>query len=368
MSHLTDRLTRYDAAALGDLLCRHGRMPSRPLPYLYWTGSGVSLVCRASELWLELETAYQKQEETVRVTVNGFTVHRSVLSPGVTRICVYRGLSFEESHTVRLYKETQPSSEAEHFLRVNAVYTDGALLPPPTPRYRFEFLGDSLTSGEGLCGAREEKVWCPYVFSSDGLYPYLVGEALCADVSVVALSGNGIAAGCTGNPKQTIPPIYPYVAGRSGGEGAKELYDIKSRDLDLVVINLGTNDFGATRRPIFVDPETKEEFVMQKGEDGRLLPECHQTLMETALAFGRTVRESCPRARMLYVYNMNSEQPELGEILCETLAALADENAALLKLPTCTPAQRGARNHPGAASHKAVANAILAYLAENPLA
>ena len=367
MEHPTDRLTRYTAAELGSLLHRHGRMPSRPEPYLYWTGSGVTLVCRASELWLELETAYQKQEETVRITVNGFSAHRSTLSPGITRICVYRGLSDEQTHTVRLYKETQASGEANHFLRLNAVYTSGELLPPKPPRYRFEFLGDSLTSGEGLGGARSETLWCPYVFSSDGLYPYLVGEACDADVSVVALSGNGLACGCTGNPKQTIPPIYPFVAGRSSGEGAREHYDIAACDYDLVVINLGTNDFGATRRPIFVDPETGDEFVMQRGENGRLLPECHRKVCTAAVSLGRAVRSACPRARILFVHSMNGEQIELAEILGETLTLLGDGNAAILKLPTCTPEQRGARSHPGPISHRAVADAILAYLSENPL-
>ncbi len=367
MSHPTDSLIRYTPAELGDLLYRHGRMPSRPEPYLYWTGSGITLVCRARELWIELETAYQKREEAVRITVNGYVAHRSILSPGISRICVYRGLSPDTEHTVRLYKETQPSIEQGNFLRVNAVYTDGELLLPPTPRYRFEFFGDSLTSGEGLGGASVEKVWCPYVFSSAGLYPYLIGETLDADVSIVALSGHGLTCDHTGNPSHAIPPLYPYVAGKFSGEGAKEPYDVRSRDLDLVVINLGTNDFGAASAKLFVDPETGEKFVMQKGSDGRLLPECHKLIRDTAVSFAKTVREACPRARILFVYDMFSEQKELAEILSEVLSELSDGNVALLKLPTCTLEQRGARNHPGPIAHRNVADTILAYLSENPL-
>ena len=362
MNHPTDALTRIPTAELGDFILRHGRMPNNPEPYLTWTGSGITLTCRARELWLEIEASYQHQEDAIRITVNGYTAHRSIVPPGVSRICVYRGLSPDEIHTVRLYKETQLSSEAGRFLRVNAVYTSGELLPPPTPRYRFEFLGDSLTAGEGLGGAKSENVWCPYVFSSDGLYPYLVGEALDANVSVVALSGNGLACGCTGNPKQTIPPLYPFTAGRGSAP-----YDIAAADYDLVVINLGTNDFGAAAKPIFVDPESGKEYLMQKGEDGRLLPECHAKVLDKAIELGRAVRENCPRARILYLYNMLGSQVELGEIIGEALSALADQNAAQLKLPTCTPEQKGSRNHPGPVSHRAVADAIIAYLSENPL-
>ena len=154
MNHPTDSLTRIPTAELGDFILRHGRMPNNPEPYLTWTGSGITLTCRARELWLEIEASYQHQEDAIRIMVNGYTAHRSIVPPGVSRICVYRGLSPDEIHTVRLYKETQLSSEAGRFLRVNAVYTSGELLPPPTPRYRFEFLGDSLTAGEGLGGAK----------------------------------------------------------------------------------------------------------------------------------------------------------------------------------------------------------------------
>ena len=133
MQHPTDSLTRYPSAELGALLLRHGRMPSTPEPTLFWTGSGITLVCRARELWIELDSAYRNQEDAIRITVNGYTTHRSVLSPGISRICVYRGLSADETHTVRLYKETQMSGEAGRYLRVTAVYTNGELLPVPLP-------------------------------------------------------------------------------------------------------------------------------------------------------------------------------------------------------------------------------------------
>lgn len=366
MTELNGRLRRYPAEELGERMLSHGRIALTPLPRFYWTGSGVTLAVRASELWIELDAAWERQEDAVRVTVNGYTALRVIPEPGRSRFCVYRNLSAETVHTVRLWKETQPSGEAGHHLSLAAVYTDGELLPPPRPRYRFEFIGDSLTSGEGLAGDRSEGVWCPFVFSSEGHYAYLVGEEMDASVSVVALSGHGYACGFTGDPRQTILPLYGKTGGRASDPAGLAPYDIESDRNDLVVINLGANDFGATRRPIFTDPETGESFVMQKGEDGRLLPESRKALLSAILALCHRVRLGSPRARILLLSGMNGENPELHEILGDALRQIGGD-AARLAVPPCLPEQRGSRSHPGPAAHRAVADAIVAYLRENPL-
>ena len=59
------------------------------------------------------------------------------------------------AHTVTVVRDTQPVQEdGELFVHAHRLRTDGELLPLPDRALTIEFIGDSLTSGEGLTGPR----------------------------------------------------------------------------------------------------------------------------------------------------------------------------------------------------------------------
>ena len=103
----------------------------------------------------------------------------------------------------------------------------------PEPKYRLEFVGDSITSGEGTVGAVYEEDWISAFFSAENTYPRMVADALSAEYRVISQSGWGIVTGWNGNVENKIPPFYTQVCGLLTGErnaslGALEDYDFEA--------------------------------------------------------------------------------------------------------------------------------------------
>ena len=67
-------------------------------------------------------------------------------------------------------------------------YGDGEFLVLPDPEYRLEFVGDSITSGEGTMGPVGEEDWISAFFSAENTYPRMVSDALSAEYRVVSQS------------------------------------------------------------------------------------------------------------------------------------------------------------------------------------
>ncbi|MBO4218707.1 MAG: hypothetical protein J5887_04340 [Erysipelotrichaceae bacterium] len=133
------------------------------------------------------------------------------------------------THTVRLVKVTHYRLAKT---QLNSITFKGYIVDkkPANKKIYVEFIGDSLCCGWGITNKRNGKF-----DSVDGTlaYPYLVASSLKADYSVFALSGQG--AYC-GNP--SVQDCYL----KASYERGDEEYSF-SRKADVVVINLGTNDY-----------------------------------------------------------------------------------------------------------------------------
>ena len=110
--------------------------------------------------------------------------------------------------------------------------------PADRPLY-MEFLGDSITVGMGnLCLGLPAPASF-YSVNQDGTksYAYYAAQALGADISVLARSGIGAYHGWDGgNP--ALPPMYESISYYRDKTAPWAF----SRQADIVVINLGTND------------------------------------------------------------------------------------------------------------------------------
>ena len=348
----------------------HGRLAKDGAPNLFWGGSGIEFTLCASECFLELYAEWQSSEETVRVTVDGFEVARAILMPGVTTLPVFLKLNPEVRRTVRLYKEHQASGQT---LRVQAVLTDGTFCEPPKRPFRMEVMGDSLTAAEGLGASANEKDWRAFIFGTRGHYAFLVGDAIDADVRIYALSGWGVACDWTNNPNNAMPRYYEQVAGMLKGEnavknGSQEAVDFEEFDADLVCINLGTNDMGAFSGKAWTDPKDGKVYKLESDENGQPTEKGLATLREAILSTFETVRRCNPHARILWIFGMYSANENLSKAVRDAIDLFGDENVDFLRVPTMRAEMKGAHGHPGPQSHREVADAILAYLAEKPLA
>ena len=158
----------------------HGRTNGSLTPLtLFWTAAGLELNVRGSELWVEFTADWDIPEPWYSFMVNGEFFSRRMAQKGTERVCVFRGMDPEKVKNVRIFKDTQAmNADPESVLQINAVETDGEFLPVPERNLKIEFIGDSITSGEGDIGAKAETDWISMFFSAENNYAVMVSRVL----------------------------------------------------------------------------------------------------------------------------------------------------------------------------------------------
>ena len=348
-----------------------GRHTGRdPLP-LFWTASGAELLFTGSELWFQLECDYTEIEPWVSIELNGAWIARQALTPGRNRVCAFRGMTPGTPKHVRLLNDVQPMpQDPTHFLQLNAVeYAGGEFLPLPEPRYRLEFVGNSITSGEGTLGARQEEDWIGAFFSAENTYARLTSDALGAEYRIVSQSGWGIVCGWDNDPHHTLPPYYEQVCGVAEGAhnaalGAKLQNDFSVWQPDAVILNIGTNDESAFRNPAWLDPVTGKAYKLRTLPDGSCHPEDVRRLQDAACDFLTVLRKRNPRAVLVWSYGMlgSGLQEVLQGAVRQYCSRSGDTRAFYLPLPDTTDETVGSRQHPGVLAHRAAAEVLTTFL------
>ena len=85
-----------------------GRMDRNRWPLaLDWTGSGVELQFKGSDLWAELEAPAMEPVMWMMVLADGYPVARFPVEPGVRFYPLVLGMDPEHSRLISLVKETQ---------------------------------------------------------------------------------------------------------------------------------------------------------------------------------------------------------------------------------------------------------------------
>lgn len=352
------------------ILGRTGKVKS-PLA-LFWTASGIEFNYEGTELWCELESDYSCYEQWIAVFVNGALLTRQMLNKGKQKVCLLRNMQTQKINHVKLVKEVQamPGDE-DAYLAIHALYGDGTFHKLEEPACRIEFIGDSITSGEGSYGSTVEQDWISMWFSTTQAYPYLVSERLGAEYRVISQSGYGVYCAYDNNLDHTIPPYYNQVCGvlegkRNENLGVKELHDFSSWQPDYIVINLGTNDGGAFHNPEWCDEETGRKNKMYCGADGAPAKECLQKVQGAVKDFLTLVRKNNPKAQILWAYGMMGTVVEeaIRAGITEYCDACSDEKVQYVRLDEIKGEQIGARSHPGLLGHKATAEIIYRKICE----
>ncbi|MBV1858615.1 MAG: hypothetical protein KUG77_09410 [Nannocystaceae bacterium] len=104
-----------------------------------------------------------------------------------------------------------------------------------------EFIGDSLTAGYGVeCSSGDENFSAP-TQSAYASYAMVAARELEASAHLIAYSGKGAYQNYGGNLDEPMPELWP----RLFTTQAEPLWDAFAQPADVVVVNLGTNDFSA---------------------------------------------------------------------------------------------------------------------------
>ncbi|XXX73449.1 SGNH/GDSL hydrolase family protein [Sorangium sp. So ce134] len=208
-------------------------------PRFSWAGS--SIVTRFSGTSISVRF----NDESTAAQSNFFQVVIDGESKGVLKVngdeelyTVAEGLPDGE-HDLLLHRRTEPLVGVTQFIEFIPEQGEELLPVPPAPERRIEVIGDSISAGYGIDGADET---CPFTSDTENnylAYSALTGRLLEADTTIVAWSGRGVVRNYDGEVAPTMPQIY----GRTIADEEQPAWDFSSWVPQVVVINLGTNDF-----------------------------------------------------------------------------------------------------------------------------
>ena len=348
-----------------------GRTANKKQPLtLFWTGSGIECHIRAAELWIEVEADYSAYEPWISIVVNGTYVSRRMVEKGRSWICIFRGMNPEVIKQVKIIKEVQAmSGDEDHLLQIHQLKTDGSFLPVEEKPYKLEFIGDSITSGEGSIGAKIEEDWISMWFSTENNYARMTADALSAEYRLICQSGWGVYSSWDNNPHAAVPLYYEKVCGLLNGKrneslGAKEENDFKAWQPNAIIVNLGTNDGGAFNSPAWKDELTGESFKQRLNEDGSFNKEDIECFKEAAVTFLHKLRKYNKEAYIVWAYGMLGDvmAPFIKEAIATYEKESGDNKVSFIALPDTTGQTVGARQHPGELSHKQASEVLVSYL------
>ncbi len=351
----------------------HGRTTGCLSPLtLFWTGSGIEVNAKCQELWIEVEADYEMYEPWISILVNDAPVSRQMITAGRHWICVFRGMNEAFVKNVRIIKDVQAmSADPNCSLQIHAIRLDGELLPASDKSYKLEFIGDSITSGEGIIGAKEEEDWISMWFSAVDNYTAKTAKAINADYRVLSQSGWGVLTSWDNNPHGNMPEYYEKVCGILTGDknktlGALEDNDFASWQPDVVVVNLGTNDGGAFQSPEWKDETTGETHKQRLNEDGSYVEEDVKAFEEAVENFLYKIRKYNSKAHIIWTYGMLGipMMPAIYRAVDHYIQKTKDKKVSVFQLPNTTNETVGARSHPGPIAHEMAADTLSRYIKE----
>lgn len=343
---------------------------------LFWGAAALELNVKSAEVWARISGNWTTHEPWVAVEVNGYQTNRFMASKNPEWVCLARNLNAEKETLISIIKDTQAmAGDAEHVLFIHEIglSESGEFCKIPERKLKIEFIGDSITSGEGLAGKPDEMDWISQWMCASKTYAWQTAKAMNADMSAFSQCGWGICWGWDGNIHNNMPEHYNKVCSLLNSEYQKELgtcntYDFPVKN-DFVVVNLGTNDNGAFSQPVWKD-ENGKEYPHAMDENNVASVEDAELLKAGITAFLKNIREKNPESKIVWVWGMirlKTVPPILQEAVSEYKKETGDYQVYALELSAMedvekTEEDKGSRGHPGPKTHRLAAEKLTAFL------
>ena len=151
-------------------------------------------------------------------------------------------------HKIRIYKRTEGNQGTGSFKGV-MISENGEMLPwKDVPTRKIEFIGNSITCGYGTEGLSKSERFKPSTENNYLSYAPIMARAYKADYHIVAHSGMGVVRNY-GHKEKVSPKAMPDRFNRVFDEKELPIWNFSQWKPDVVVINLGTNDFSTQPFP-----------------------------------------------------------------------------------------------------------------------
>ena len=322
---------------------------------LFWAGDALELCVKATEVWAHISCNYDYHEIWLAVEVNGYQTARFVAPKKPTLICIARNLNPEKQNLISIIKDTQPMpGDNKHELKIDSVSLneDGSFCDLKPRRFKIEFIGDSITSGEGLAGNPDEMDWITQWFCGSKTYAVQTAKLLNADWSCMSQCGWGISWGWDGDVTSSIPFYYDQICGLLRGSNQTDSGTCNEFKFGsgskYVVINLGTND--NTGFKCYDDG---------KGANGK----AGITIISDVKRFLKEIRRFNPDAKIIWTYGMipiDIVPSLIKQGIDEYKKQNNDINVYMIELEGMDVLEKkeedkGSRGHPGPLTHKRAA-------------
>ncbi|MET0793444.1 MAG: SGNH/GDSL hydrolase family protein [Polyangiaceae bacterium] len=302
-------------------------------PTFAWSGTAVALRFKGTAIGVTLTDGGNNWFEVV------VDDQHTVLSlqQGTKKYALASNLR-DGPHDVLLYRRTEPSFGPTTFSGFDV--PSSAYLPgQAVPTHRLEVIGDSISAGYGNEGV------LPCTFEGKTENHYLTYEALAAravgaELYTEAWSGIGMLRNYDGATTGIMPERYP----RTLPEQTASTWDFSGYTPDVVVINLGTNDF-AKGDPALAFQTAYTKFVSDlRG---------HYPKARFYLAIGPMLSEANAAQMKVYLNGVISAR-----------AAQSDSNLFLLEfaIQDGTNDGFGCDYHPTLKTHQKMADKLIATL------
>ncbi|MES1207319.1 MAG: GDSL-type esterase/lipase family protein, partial [Pseudomonadota bacterium] len=203
-------------------------------PRFSWSGTG--FVARFSGTGLSIQiTSTGAASFLFKPVVDGMPGAVKSMATGLQTATIASGLS-AGMHTVELYRQTEGSQGDSQLMAITIAGGGALVAPPPAPARLIEVVGDSITCGYGTLGKLSDNDCFPTESHWD-TYAAVAARALGADISTIAMSGQGAYRNYGGDMNNTLPMVHT----RALTNDASPLWDFRTQP-QAVVVNLGTND------------------------------------------------------------------------------------------------------------------------------
>ena len=260
-------------------------------------------------------------------------------------------------HTVEFVKRTESYAGA---VRLRGVRVRGRLLEPPArPARRIEFVGDSITCGYG----NEASIAAPtYTEPNTGYHAWnqdvgkahgpLTARRLGAEWVTTCVSGRGVYRNNDGSRAGVMPLVY----GRTLPDSPAPAWEPWRYVPDVIVLNLGTNDFAVPDGSGLPSAPPSEPFQQAYAAFVRELRATYPAAV-IVCAVGPMLSDSYPPGRQAWTRLRRDVST-----LVSTLRAEGDSHVHAFAFTPMAGDPYGEDWHPTAAFHARMADELVPFL------
>lgn len=279
-----------------------------------------------------------------------------VLDQAEKTVTLASGLE-EGYHRVKVLKR---SEAIDSNTALKNISTDGYFAEPaPDKALKFQFIAASSSTGFGNLAASSSEAKSTQ--NSNGLlgFAYLASYMMNAECAIVAASGWGVSRGYNTpggaiSTVENIPNAYDYVAINASNRVLTELgrWDHTQDSPDVIVVNLGSNDFNASG------------YSSMSDEDKALL---RDRFVQDYSFFLEKLHNYHPNAVIIVAYGLMGESMTLEPVtlqVVQNLNEITDCVHAFKMESAGAYYPYGSSSHPTVGTHVNVANALVDYIVE----